>query len=234
MIRLAIINAATSPHRHGRPLARWIAQLAERNGAFVVDEIDLRALDLPFFDEPALPRYRQYAHDHTREWSRRVEQADAFVIVSPEYNRGYSALLKNALDYLAHEWAYKPVGIVSYGASMTGGLRGAEALRTVLSALQMYPLRGLVLVPFIADHVRGEEFLATEGMLDGAEVMMDELVRAHAAMHILRAPEAEVGDHQGQDGDADAGGAAWRPPEMGGQHQQWQRVSPLERPPGFV
>ncbi|WP_127571237.1 NADPH-dependent FMN reductase [Georgenia faecalis] len=198
MIRLAILDAATSPHRRGSAVAAWVSELARRNRAFEVDDVHLQEMGLPFFDEPELPRYRRYVHEHTRAWSQRIEPADAFIIVSPEYNRGYSALLKNALDYLAQEWAFKPVGLVSYGSGMTAGLRGAEALRPVLSALQMYPVREMVMVPFIDEHLHDGLFRPTEGMIEGGELMLDALVRMDAAMHLLRTPLEEIGDQQGE------------------------------------
>lgn len=233
MIRLAILNAATSPARLGSAISDWVEELFGSNRAFEIDRIDLIDQRLPLFDEPELPRYGRYVHEHTRAWSQRIDAADAFVIVSPEYNRGYSALLKNALDYLAQEWAFKPVGIVSYGSGMSGGLRGAEALRSVLGALQMFPVREMVVVPFVTEGtVRSGELRATEGMLDGAERMMDALVRMSAAMHLMRSPGEEIGDQQGeQEGD---GTVSWTPPRRAEDDDEWRRTSQLSRPPGFV
>ncbi|MDO9589913.1 MAG: NAD(P)H-dependent oxidoreductase, partial [Microcella sp.] len=105
-----------------------------------VDLVDLVELKLPFMDEPEHPGKRAYTKPHTLAWSARVEQADAVLLVSPEYNHSYSPALKNALDYLMHEWTGKPVGIVAYGGA-SGGLRAAAALDQVLSTL------GLVRVP---------------------------------------------------------------------------------------
>ncbi|HLS72577.1 MAG TPA: NAD(P)H-dependent oxidoreductase [Actinomycetaceae bacterium] len=230
MIRLAVLNAATSPNRLGNVIADWTVTELGANKAFEIDRIDLRDVGLPLFDEPELPRYGRYAHGHTRRWSERIAAADAFVIVSPEYNRGYSALLKNALDFLVQEWAFKPVGIVSYGSGMSGGLRGAEALRPVLSALQMYPVREMVVVPFVTEaSVREGSLRATEGMVEGAELMMDALVRMHAAMHLLRSPDEELGDQQGEQ---PGGDSRWQPQPVP-VDPGWSTTA-LERPPGFV
>ncbi len=230
MIRLAVLNAATSPHRLGNVIADWTVAELGANKAFAIDRIDLRDVGLPLFDEPELPRYGRYVHEHTKRWSERIAAADAFVIVSPEYNRGYSALLKNALDYLVQEWAFKPVGIVSYGSGMSGGLRGAEALRPVLSSLQMYPVREMVVVPFVTEaSVRDGTLRASEGMVDGAELMMDALVRMHAAMHLLRSPDEELGDQQGEQDGADA---RWQP-RPAPVDPGWSTTT-MERPPGFV
>jgi NAD(P)H-dependent FMN reductase len=120
MPRLAVIIASSRPGRLAVPVAEWFVSLARQRDDFEVDVVDLAEVDLPFLDEPNHPRLRQYQHDHTLAWSNRVDAADAFVIVTPEYNYGMPAILKNALDYLHHEWAHKPVGFVSYGGISAG------------------------------------------------------------------------------------------------------------------
>jgi NAD(P)H-dependent FMN reductase len=81
---------------------------------------DLAAINLPMADEPNHPRLRQYVHQHTRDWSALIDCADAVVFVTPEYNHGYPATVKNAIDFLYHRWAEKPVGFVSYGGISAG------------------------------------------------------------------------------------------------------------------
>ena len=210
MIRLAVIDASTSPLRTGTPIAQWIAECARRLRAFDVEIVHIGELDLPFFDEPYLPRYAHYEHEATVRWSRTIDAFDAFCFVSPEYNRGYSGRLKNAIDFLAQEWAFKPAGIVSYGASMTGGLRALEALHDVLNSLHMFVARENVLIPYAGREAHrwegrevawgtGEhgEFVATPGMVEAAEKMLEEIVRLDAAMHLVRTPDQQVGDQQG-------------------------------------
>lgn len=197
MIRLGIINAAASARRHGDPIADWIEAVARRCGAFQVERINLKEVNLPLFDEPELPRLRRYVNPHTVEWSKRIDALDAFIVVMPEYNRGYPAILKNAIDYLAREWAFKPVSVVSYGATMSGGVRAAESLTPVLVAMQMMVVREQVMIPFAPTHLHDGVFLPTEGMQEGAEAMCEALVRADAAMHLLRTDLDEVGDQQG-------------------------------------
>ena len=139
MTRIMIIIGSVRPGRIGLPVARWVHDRVAAAG-HEVDLVDLVELALPFMDEPGHPGKREYTKPHTLAWSARVEQADAVLLVSPEYNHSYSPALKNALDFLAHEWQAKPVGIVSYGGA-SGGLRGAAALDPVLSTI------GLVRVP---------------------------------------------------------------------------------------
>ena len=105
------------------------------SSSFTFDHIDIAALNLPFFDEPNIPakiteRPAGYAHEHTRTWSARVECLDAFVFVTPQYNWGIPAGLKNAIDYLYHEWVGKPAVVVTYGGH--GGTKCAEQMRMVL------------------------------------------------------------------------------------------------------
>lgn len=200
MIRLAVLNASTSPNRTGDPVADWVVALAREDGAFDLDVIDLRGLGLPLFDEPELPRYRRYVHDHTKAWSARVAAADTFVVVLPEYNRGYPAVLKNALDYLAQEWAFKPVVVVSYGTGISGGIRAGDQLREVLAGMQMQVVREGVIVPQVEERVRDGHFEPTAGMVDGLHRALDALVRLDAAAHLLRLPVEDVGRHQGDDG----------------------------------
>ncbi len=134
-----IIVGSVRPGRVGLPVAHWVHDRVAAAG-HDVDFVDLVELNLPFMDEPEHPGKRAYTKPHTLAWSARVEQAEAVLLVSPEYNHSYSPALKNALDFLAHEWQAKPVGIVSYGGA-SGGLRAAAALDAVLSTI------GLVRVP---------------------------------------------------------------------------------------
>jgi NAD(P)H-dependent FMN reductase len=107
---------------------------AEKTGKFEIDFVDLKELALPFMDEPAHPRFKQYTQPHTIAWSERVETAEAFIFVTPEYNYSYSPALKNAIDFLNQEWWRKPVGFVSYGG-VSGGTRGMAALLPSLVGL---------------------------------------------------------------------------------------------------
>jgi len=139
MLRLKIIIASTRPGRKGPAVADWIINIAKHHKAFTTDVLDLKVINLPFHDEPELPVLQKYKHAHTKRWSRIIDEADAFILVNPEYNHGYSAPLKNALDYLFKEWNYKPVAFVSYG-SVAGGTRAAQMLIQVVTALKMMPL----------------------------------------------------------------------------------------------
>lgn len=188
--KLQIIVGSTRAERVGIAFGRWINDFAVESGAFDVDFVDLAELGLPFMDEPKHPRLRQYVHQHTKDWSARVEPADAYVFVTPEYNHGFPGTLKNALDYLHHEWQYKPAGIVSYGGP-SAGTRAAEMLKQVLSTLKMVPLFEAVAVSFPQQVIGADGSVqATDNMKASATQMLSELQRWSNALRSLRAPVA--------------------------------------------
>jgi len=186
MPRLSIIIGSTRPGRAGLPIADWFADRARGHGGFEIDVVDLAELNLPMLDEPNHPRLRQYTHQHTKDWSARIAGSDAFVIVTPEYNHGYSAALKNAIDYLHHEWHYKPVGFVSYGG-VAAGTRAMQQLKQVVTALRMLPLTDAVNIPFHTQFLDDDgRVQANEVMEQAADVMLDELVRVAETLRPLR------------------------------------------------
>jgi NAD(P)H-dependent FMN reductase len=184
--KLMIVIASTRPGRVGLPVGQWFDAQARAHGAFEVDFVDLLELGLPFMDEPNHPRLRQYTKRHTKEWSERVEAADAVAFVTPEYNYGLPAPLKNALDYLHVEWAYKPVGFVSYGG-VSAGTRSVQMAKQVVTTLRMYPVFEAVSIPFVKNFLDDEEQVqANEVMEQSAVAMLDELRRVSDAMRVLR------------------------------------------------
>lgn len=186
---LMILIASTRPGRVGLPVAAWFREHAERQGSFDVEVVDLAELNLPFMDEPNHPRLRQYVHQHTREWSEMVEGADAFAFVMPEYNYGFNAPLKNAIDYLHHEWAYKPVGFVSYGG-VSAGTRAVQMLKQVVTTLKMMPMSEAVSIPFVRQFIGDDGTLHPNATMDeAADTMLDELARWTEALQPMRQRE---------------------------------------------
>jgi NAD(P)H-dependent FMN reductase len=129
-----IVVGSVRPGRVGLPIANWVRAEARKTGRFEIDFVDLADLALPFMDEPNHPILRQYTQQHTRDWSARVDAAEAFVFVTPEYNYSFSPALKNALDFLNKEWWRKPLGFVSYGG-VSGGTRGVAAIMSITASL---------------------------------------------------------------------------------------------------
>lgn len=157
-----VILGSTRSVSAGRSVGRWIETAAQTEPDVAVDIVDLRESPLPFFDEPRHPRSQQYEHEHSKRWSERVQRADAHVFVLPEYNHGYTAPVKNALDHLALEWWDKPAGLVSYGG-ISGGLRAAQALKPVLISLRFRLIPTSVIIPFIEAQIdpQSAEFRST-------------------------------------------------------------------------
>lgn len=161
-IRLAVIVGSTRPGRVGPKVASWFAGRARRNAAVELDVADLGDIALPFLDEAEHPALGRYARPHTIAWSKRMSRADAYVLVTPEYNASFPASLKNALDVLYQEWTGKPVGFVGYGGPL-GGARALQALRPVVCELGMIPVGPDVSVP------RPRRMLDEDGVLQGTD-----------------------------------------------------------------
>jgi NAD(P)H-dependent FMN reductase len=186
MPKLLTIIASTRPGRVGLPVANWFMERAEEHGGFELALVDLYELDLPLLDEPNHPRLRQYTQAHTRAWSATVDSADAVVLVTAEYNYGYPAALKNALDYLHHEWRYKPVGFVSYGG-VAAGTRAVQQLKQVVGALQLFAVANSVNIPFVAQFLDDDRVLhGNDVMTQAAADMLGELLAVQAGLASLR------------------------------------------------
>jgi NAD(P)H-dependent FMN reductase len=185
--RLQIVIASTRPGRVGLPVATWFDGRARSHGGFEVELLDLLELGLPFMDEPNHPRLKQYTKAHTKAWSAKVEAADAFAFVTPEYNYGMPAALKNAFDYLHSEWFYKPVGFVSYGG-VSAGTRSVQMTKQTVTTLKMFAVAEAVSIPFVAQFIDDDgELQGNETMEKAADAMLDELVRVAGALAPLRA-----------------------------------------------
>jgi NAD(P)H-dependent FMN reductase len=146
-IKIKVILGTTRQRRFGDKPAYWICEEAGAHPGVEVELLDLRDYPLPFFDEPVSPMAHkgQYANPAVQAWADRIADGDAFIMVAPEYNHGYSAVLKNAIDHIYPEWVRKPVGFVSYGN--TGGARVVEQLRQVVVELQMVPIMNAIHIP---------------------------------------------------------------------------------------
>lgn len=186
MPKLHVVITSTRPGRVGLPVGTWVADFAARHGAFDVELVDLAEFNLPLLDEPTHPRLQQYTKSHTKAWSAKVGEADAFVFVTPEYNFGSPASLVNALDYLYLEWNYKPVAFVSYGG-VSGGLRSVQMTKEIVTTLKMVPLVEAVVIPFVQKQISDTgEFVASELQEKSAADMLSELVRWADALKPLR------------------------------------------------
>jgi len=185
-LRLEIIVASTRPGRVGRVVADWFTQRAEEHGGFDVHVSDLAELNLPLFDEPEHPSLRRYSKQHTRDWSATIDAADAIVFVTPEYNHSFTAPLKNALDFLAHEWRDKPAAFVSYGG-ISSGTRAVYALRPVVSMLGMMAINAAVAIRTQLHVSADKQFTSDDALESSAKAVLDDLARLAPPFAALRA-----------------------------------------------
>lgn len=184
--QLKIIIGSTRPTRKGPIVADWFLKIAKQHPDFEVELLDLKEIDLPLMDEPNHPRVQKYTKAHTKKWSKTIDSADAFVIVTPEYNFGYPATLKNALDYLSVEWSDKPMGFVSYGG-ISGGTRAVQELKLPVTALGMMPIPQAVNIPFFTQFINDNDvFEANETLEKSANVMLTKLQNWAKALKNMR------------------------------------------------
>lgn len=185
MHKLLIIVASTREGRKGLPIAEWIEAETRKDPEWAVSVVDLKALNLPMLDEPEHPRLGHYHFQHTKDWSATVDAADAFLLVTPEYNFYAPPAIVNALDYLSREWAYKPMGFVSYGG-ISGGTRSVQAIKPLVTSLKIVPIVEAVNVPFFAHMISDGRFMPNPPTETGAGLMLAELKKWAAALKPMR------------------------------------------------
>lgn len=186
MYKLKIINSTTREGRKGPIIAEWIAEKARETGNFEVEIIDLGDIDLPLMVEANHPRMQQYESESTKAWSAKIDEADAFIFVTAEYNYSYPAPLKNALDYLAFEWNYKAAGIVSYGG-VSAGTRAANQLKGDLPTYKVVPIPEAVHIPFYSQFINEkEELVGNEIMDQSANALLQELSRWSKGLKVVK------------------------------------------------
>src|SRR3990167_2368384 len=150
-LNIKVIAGSTREGRFSDKATVWIAGEISKQEGVAVEVLDLRDYDMPFFNEPMSPSFKQepYKNEAVARFTKKVEEVDAFVVITPEYNHGTSGVLKNALDWVYQEWNNKPIAFVSYGS--VGGARAVEQLRLTAIELQMAPIRSAV-------HIPGEQY----------------------------------------------------------------------------
>jgi len=176
---ISVIAASTRQGRFSEKPAQWIFNhLKQRD----VDArlLDLRDFPMPFFDSPvspAMPGRAPYENEVVRKWTAAIGASDGFIVVTPEYNFGPPAVLKNAIDWVYPEWNRKAITFVSYGGA--GGARSVQQLREIAIELQLAPIRAAVHIPVttLMAHFQGGDVEKGLAELDArAKVMLDDLL----------------------------------------------------------
>jgi len=183
-VKLMIILGSSRHGRKGEIIGTWVRTKAQEDGRFEIDFVDTQTLELPFFDEPLSPftmrdTGQQYTHPEGEAWASRIGKAECFILITPEYNHGYPAVLKNALDWVGREWGDKPVAFVSYSSQITGGARAVEQLRPVVTELGMIQVANAIHIPRIAEAFGNNGEPVNEKANESLKKMFNELVRLH-------------------------------------------------------
>src|SRR3984957_9148318 len=180
MTVISVIVGSTRQGRFSEKPAQWILQRLESRGGIETRLLDLREFPLPFFDQPvppAMPGRPPYENEMVKRWTAEIARSDGFIVVTPEYNFGPPAVLKNAIDWVYPEWNRKAVTFVSYGGA--GGARSVQQLREIAIELQLAPIRAAVHIPVttLMAHFQGGDVDKGLAELDArAKVMLDDLL----------------------------------------------------------
>lgn len=149
MLKIQVILGSIRPGRAGEKVFNWAKSQLQQNSTSDVEYefVDLKDWNLPIELEAKSPSMHQYEGEETKRWAEKISEGDGYIIITPEYNHGYPAALKNALDHIYAEWNNKPIAFISYGGA--GGVRAVEQLRLVAIELQMAPIRAAVYIPTV-------------------------------------------------------------------------------------
>ena len=191
MTVISVIVGSIRQGRFSEKPALWVLQHLKNRSGIDANLLDLRDFPMPFFDQPvppAAPGRPPYEHEVVKKWTAEIARSDGFIIVTPEYNYGPPAVLKNALDWVYPEWRRKAVAFVSYGS--TGGARSVQQLRETAIELQLAPVRSSVHIPAATlwAYFQGGDVDAGLAELDElAKVMIDDLLWWTVALKTARA-----------------------------------------------
>jgi NAD(P)H-dependent FMN reductase len=183
-LNIALITGSTRPGRKSLDVARWVHGIAAKRTDAQYEVVDIADFNLPLLDEAAPPMMMKYAHEHTKKWSAAISGFDGFVFVTPEYNHGPSAAIKNAIDYLYREWNNKACGFVSWGSM--GGVRAVEQLRQVAGEVMLADVRAQVALSLGADFENYSVFKPQAHHEKSVNTLLDQVVAWSGALTVLR------------------------------------------------
>lgn len=184
MLNIGIIIGSTRPGRIGEAVGQWTYEIAARRSDANFELIDLAEQGLPLLDEPIPPSRGQYSKDHTKRWAAKIDPLDGFIFVTPEYNHGVPAALKNAIDFLFKEWNNKAAGFVSYGSAY--GARAVESLRLVMGEIMVADVRAQVLLSLFTDFENYTVFKPVDRHEKSLNDVIDQVLAWGTALKALR------------------------------------------------
>lgn len=174
--RIGIIIGSTRATRFADKPAEWIANIAREHAELDFEMVDLRDYPMPFFEEAASPAWAPSQNEVAQRWQKKVEGLDGYIFIAAEYNRGPTAVLKNAIDYAYNEWNNKPAAFVGYGG--VGAARAIEQLRLHAVEMQMAPIRAgvhILMPDFVAVLQQGRKLEEFEHLNQSANAMLNQL-----------------------------------------------------------
>src|SRR4029079_3966994 len=170
--------------RVGESVAKWVYELAGKRTDAAFELVDIKTFNLPLLDEPVPPSMGQYSQEHTKTWAAKIDSFDGYVFVTPEYNHGICGALKNAIDFVYHEWNNKAAGFVGYGSA--GGARAVEHLRLVMAEVQVATVRNQVALSLFTDFENYTNFKPAAHHEKSVSRILDQLIAWSGAMKTLR------------------------------------------------
>jgi NAD(P)H-dependent FMN reductase len=193
MLKLQVIVGSTRDGRNADSVLRWLLPLTQAHGAFEVETLDLREWKLPMFQETiqtvgdfANPTYSDPV---VKRWNSKVKEADAYILLTPEYNHGVPAVLKNAIDSVFFSFGFrqKPVAFVGYSMGVAAGARAVEQLNQIMLETEAVPIRTQILIPFVNNAFDGEGKPVAPVINIGLPVVLDDLAWMGKALKAARA-----------------------------------------------
>lgn len=184
MLKIGIIVGSTRPGRKAEAVAKWVYEILKSRKDAEFEIVDVAEYNLPLLDEPVPPLMGQYSKGHSKKWAARIDSFDAFIFVTPEYNHGTSAALKNAIDFLYREWNNKAAGFVGYGSA--SGVRAVENLRLVMGEIKVADVRAQVMLSIFTDFENFTTFKPHPQHEKAVHTMADEVIAWGGALKPLR------------------------------------------------
>ena len=192
MLKLQIIIGSTREGRNADPVCHWCVPAAISHGAFEVETLDLRDWPLPMFQETiaTLGGFANptYSDPLVKQWNDKIKEADAYILVTPEYNRSIPAVLKNAIDsvFFSFQFRHKAVAFVSYSLGPTAGARAVEHLTQIMVETEAIPVRTPTLIPSVTAAFSDTGQPLNPGLQTNFTVMLDDLAWLGNALQAAR------------------------------------------------
>lgn len=187
-MKIAVILGSIRGIRRGGRVAKWLMPQLRKWNDIEFELLDLNDYPLPFYNESNSPDdlNGNYANELGKKWAAKIGEADAFILITPEYNHGPSAVLKNALDWVFKEWNRKPVTFISYSPNAAGGIRAVEQLRQVAVELKMAPIQHAIHITYVLDTLDEEGNILKGHLNEKLDDLMEELLWWTHALKIAR------------------------------------------------